>query len=89
MKNNKKIAQSLIEYGLILALVAVVAIAALQFLGKQVNSAATKAGDSVVTQTETAASAYCDSIATAENGCKWDGKTCVCKGTVGSGSTNK
>ena len=67
MKSNKKLAQSLVEYGLILALVAVVAIAALQFLGKKVNEAATEAGSSVVTQTQSAAEAYCTSL----DGCVW------------------
>ena len=62
MKNNKKLAQSLVEYGLILALVAVVAIATLQLLGKKVNEAAEKSGDSVITTTDNAARAYCDAL---------------------------
>ena len=62
MKSNKKLAQSLVEYGLILALVAVVAIATLQLLGKKVNEAAEKSGDSVITTTDNAAKAYCDAL---------------------------
>ena len=73
----KKRAQSLVEYGLILALVAVVAIAALQFLGKRVNDAAQKAGDSVVTQTESAAEAYCKSLEA--SGCSWSTEKGVCE----------
>ena len=73
MKSIKKTAQSLIEYGLILALVAVVAIAALQILGKRVNNAATNAGNTVETSSQNAAEAYCKSI----NG-TWDDTTGVC-----------
>ena len=76
-KIMKKRAQSLVEYGLILALVAVVAIAALQFLGKKVNEAATEAGSSVVTQTKTAAQAYCTSLESA--GCEWNTEKGVCQ----------
>ena len=74
MKLNKKSAQSLIEYGLILALVAVVAIAALQFLGKKVNSAATEAGNQVENAAENAAKTYCvESV-----GGTWNESTSVC-----------
>lgn len=61
-KIMKKRAQSLVEYGLILALVAVVAIATLQLLGKKVNEAAEKSGDSVINTTDNAAKAYCDAL---------------------------
>lgn len=40
-------AQSLIEYGLILALVAVIAVAATQLLGKKVSTAVKNTGDKV------------------------------------------
>ena len=80
MKNNKKLAQSLVEYGLILALVAVVAIATLQLLGKKVNEAAEKSGESVINTTDNAAKAYCDALG---DGYEWkkptggEKETCV------------
>ena len=73
MRFNKKAAQSLIEYGLILALVAVVAIAALQILGQRVNNAATTAGENIEATSQNAAQAYCQSI----NG-QWNAETGVC-----------
>lgn len=62
MRFNKKSAQSLIEYGLILALVAVVAITALQFLGGKVNKAATDAGNQIGKVGDESANNYCKSI---------------------------
>jgi Flp pilus assembly pilin Flp len=59
---NKKRAQSLVEYGLILALVAVIAIAALQVLGQKVQQSASTAGNTVSKATDNAATAYCTSI---------------------------
>lgn len=73
MKFKKK-AQSLIEYGLILALVAVVAIAALQILGKKVNDAATTAGDNIDKTSQNAAATYC----TESVGGTWNESTGVC-----------
>ena len=70
---SKKRAQSLIEYALILALVTVVAIAALQLLGKKINSAATNAGKNLDNATQNASNAYCDSI-----GGTYDESTGVC-----------
>jgi len=58
----KKRAQSLIEYALILALVTVVAIAALQLLGKKINTAASNAGENLENATKNAGEAYCNSI---------------------------
>ena len=66
IKVMKKRAQSLVEYGLILALVAVVAVGALQLLGKKVNDAAVKTGKSIDMQTDNAPENYCTAI-----GCKW------------------
>ena len=66
IKVMKKRAQSLVEYGLILALVAVVAVGALQLLGKKVNDAAVKTGKSIDMQTDNAPQKYCESI-----GCSW------------------
>lgn len=74
MKSNKKLAQSLIEYGLILALVAVVAIAALQILGQRVNNAAVTAGENVENSAENAAKTYCEQSV----GGSWNAETGVC-----------
>lgn len=74
MKKFKKAAQSLIEYGLILALVAVVAIAALQILGKKVNTAATTAGDNIDKTSQNAAQTYCEQSV----GGTWNADTGVC-----------
>ncbi len=74
MKSIRKKAQSLIEYGLILALVAVVAIAALQILGKKVNDAATTAGDNIDKTSQNAAKTYCEQSV----GGTWDESTGVC-----------
>lgn len=59
---SKKRAQSLIEYALILALVTVVAIAALQLLGRRINTAASNAGEQLDTATQNAGQAYCQSL---------------------------
>lgn len=74
MKKPIKLAQSLIEYGLILALVAVVAIAALQILGKKVNDAATTAGDNIDKTSQNAAQTYCEKSI----GGTWNADTGVC-----------
>lgn len=58
MKIMKKRAQSLIEYGLILALVAVVAIAVLQRLGKVI----TKSSQSAINQIEATTESSCASL---------------------------
>ena len=62
MKNNKKLAQSLVEYGLILALVAVIAITALRVLGQKINTAADNAASQVETSSANAAEKYCDAL---------------------------
>jgi pilus assembly protein Flp/PilA len=61
-RKNKKRAQSLVEYGLILALVAVIAIAALQVLGTKIQQASTTAGNTVTDAATNAAEAYCQSL---------------------------
>ena len=62
MRNSRKKAQSLIEYGLILALVAIVAISVMAKFGTQV----TKSGDNAVNaMNETSSGSmntYCNSI---------------------------
>ncbi len=66
MKNvvmgTKKRAQSLIEYALILAMVAVVAIAALQLLGNNIGSALRGAADTVGVGAENAGKNACESM---------------------------
>lgn len=58
----KKKAQSLIEYGLILALVAVIAVTVLGKFGKTMTESADKTNKSVENASTNAAKAYCDSI---------------------------
>jgi len=62
MKSMKKSAQSLIEYGLILALVAVVAVTVLQKFGTTMSGAATHANTTVTAVSNNASKAYCDSL---------------------------
>ena len=73
--NAKSKAQSLVEYALILALVTVIAITALQFLGQKVNTAVTGVGDDVETTTENAAETYCKGLGT---GYTWDSANSKC-----------
>ena len=60
--NTKKKAQSLIEYALILAMVAVVAIAALQLLGNNIGSALRNAADTVGAGADTAGKNACEAM---------------------------
>lgn len=60
--NSKKKAQSLIEYALILAMVAVVAIAALQLLGNNLGGALRGAADTVKVGGEEAGKNACESM---------------------------
>ena len=83
MKSNKKLAQSLVEYGLILALVAVVAVGALQLLGKKVHDAAVKTGTSIDMQTDNAPENYCTAI-----GCIWSNPGSA-EGECDCGQANK
>lgn len=71
---NKKLAQSLIEYGLILALVAVVAIAALQLLGKKINTAAEKSGTNIENAASNASKTYCEESVKGT----WNEETGIC-----------
>ncbi len=79
MKNTRKKAQSLIEYGLILAMVAVVAVVV---LGKFGNSM-TKTGDNVAKQMDTASSNamknYCSQLKDGEKSYTYDEETGNCK----------
>lgn len=59
----KKQAQSLIEYGLILALVAVIAVVILNKFGKTMTDAANRTGTTVTDVSNNAACSYCKSLA--------------------------
>lgn len=62
MKNIKKKAQSLIEYGLILALVAIIALTVLGKFGKSITNVGDKASNSVNTAGNNAQNNYCKSV---------------------------
>ena len=62
MKNVKKNAQSVIEYGLILALVAVVAVTILGKLSKSVNGVGEQANTAVSGAGTNALTSYCESL---------------------------
>ena len=76
-KKAAKKGQSLVEYGLILALVAVMAIAALQFMGTKINAAATNSGNQVEKASANSGEAYCKSISK-----DYDSTTGLCKDTT-------
>ncbi len=73
---TKKKAQSLIEYALILAMVAVVAIAALQLLGNNIGTTLRNAADTVGKGAENAGKDACEAMG---QGFEWktDTKTCT------------
>lgn len=58
----KKNAQSLIEYGLILALVAVIAVTVLSKFGKTMTSVGNKTDATVTSASDNSACAYCNSL---------------------------
>lgn len=62
MKNTKKQAQSLIEYGLILALVAVVAVTILGRFSTSINRVGNQANTAVNASGDNALNSYCTSI---------------------------
>ena len=74
MNNLRKSAQSLIEYGLILALVAIIALTVLGKFGKTVTNASTKTDATVQNAATNAGDAYCKQI----NG-TYDKTTSICK----------
>lgn len=80
MKNMKKSAQSLIEYGLILALVAVIAVTILGKFGKTLTGVANNTEKSVNEVSSNAMCNYCKSLgegSTEESDCKTSaGITC-------------
>ena len=62
MKSTKKTAQSLIEYGLILALVAVIAVTVLGKFGQTMTNVANTTNTNVNHATNNATDAYCQGI---------------------------
>lgn len=76
MQNSKKKAQSLIEYGLILALVAIIALTVLGKLGKSVTDVGNNASNAVSTAANQATDSYCASI---KAGSTYDTTTGTCK----------
>jgi Flp pilus assembly pilin Flp len=63
----KKNAQSLIEYGLILALVAVIAVTILSKFGKTMSTVGNNTNAAVTSASSNATSAYCKSISETYN----------------------
>ena len=82
--NSKKRAQSLIEYALILAMVAVVAIAALQLLGQNIGKTLQQATNSVGQGADQAGSSACSAMG---DNFSWDSANNVCNYTGGSSDT--
>ncbi len=66
MKLSTKKAQSLIEYGLILALVAVIAVTILGKFGETMTKSANKTNETVENAADNAAKSYCDSLSDPE-----------------------
>lgn len=62
MKNLRRKAQSLIEYGLILALVAVIAVTVLSKFGSTITSAGEKTNETVTNVSNNAVNTYCDNL---------------------------
>ena len=88
--NSTKKAQSLIEYALILAMVAVVAIAALQLLGNNIGNALGQAGRVVGQGAEDSGEQACQAMNAGLGGNQngqftWDGKTGKCNYTAPGG----
>ncbi len=81
--NSKKKAQSLIEYALILAMVAVVAIAALQLLGNNIGGALRGAADTVGVGAENAGKNACEAMG---EGFTWNAADSTCTYSESSGS---
>jgi Flp pilus assembly pilin Flp len=73
IKKAKK-GQSLVEYGLILALVSVIAIAALQLMGGKIQNSVSTAGNQLDKAAEGSGAAYCTSI-----GKTYDSATGLCQ----------
>lgn len=79
LKNSKKKAQSLVEYALILAMVAVVAVAALQMLGNNIGKTLGRSGDAVSQGSDSAAEQACSAMGTgagSSGSFSWDGTSC-------------
>ena len=77
MKISKKSAQSLIEYGLILALVAVVAVTILGKFGKSMNTMGDNSTNAIDSASNKSLDNYCKSADA--NSAGWDAGNGVCK----------
>lgn len=82
---SKKKAQSLIEYALILAMVAVVAIAALQLLGNNVGTALRSSANAVHEGATNAGENACKSMG---DGFEWANDKCTWTGNNTNNNTN-
>lgn len=71
MKNFRKQAQSLIEYGLILALVAIVALTVLTKLSSSVSKTGDNASQSIDNANTNAMNNYCKSLTNPATGAKY------------------
>lgn len=79
-KITKKYAQALVEYGLILALAAIIAVAVLTKLGGAITEAGNKAGNTVSGVSNNASNNYCTGI-----GCNgYNAETGECSGCLSS-----
>lgn len=78
MKDMKKKAQSLIEYGLILALVAVIAVTVLSKFGGTITDVGERTNTAVSSASSNAMDAYCHSL-TPLNTKHYDPTTGLCK----------
>lgn len=76
MKSIKKEAQSLIEYGLILALVAVISVAVLNKFGGTISQVGDRTNTSVSNASQNAMDAYCKSLRPPKN---YDPTTGLCQ----------
>lgn len=73
MRNLKKSAQSLIEYGLILALVAIIALAVLSKLGKSVTNVGNNTSNTIEDVSSNSGATYCDAA-----GGTWNASNSYC-----------
>lgn len=87
--NSKKKAQSLIEYALILAMVAVVAIAALQLLGNNIGGTLRNAADVVGDGAANAGQNACEAMNAGGRGdgvFEWNAEANTCQFREGAGA---
>lgn len=83
LNNKKSKAQSLIEYALILAMVTVIAVTALQLLGKNMSDTLKKSADTINTGTDAVQKAACEAM-----GGTWPDGATECQLPENSGTNN-